>query len=291
MVEAKPIIRYLLIYPLLYIISFIDTIIDLIFRKSKEKLYSSSKQVGKSESSTTYRSPHVSDLIKINEPKCNLYIKFQECTRKFPLIDTLGVREIFAIEEEVQENGKKFKKLNMGEYKWMKYDQILKRVDNLANGLLKIGLKSGDNIVLFSETRPEWIISALACFKINVVVVTQYATLGIQALSFGINQTGASFVFASGETLTKIESILKEIPKVSHLIVYTDTFTVKSLNEFRTKSSNTTLKYVYSINEVEEIGATSENLPFTSPGLYDLAIIMYTSGIKYFLTISNFKEF
>ena len=34
----------------------------------------------------------------------------------------------------------------MGEYKWMKYSQILKRVDNLANGLLKIGLKSGDNI-------------------------------------------------------------------------------------------------------------------------------------------------
>jgi len=285
--EAKPIIRYLIIYPILFIVSLIDTIIDLIFRRSKEKRYSSSKLIEKSKSSTTYRSPHAEDLIKLNEPKCNLYIKFQECTRKFPQLDTLGVREVFSIDEEVQENGKKFKKLNMGEYRWTNYDQILRRVDNLANGLLKIGLKSGDNIVLFSETRPEWIISALACFKINVVVVTQYATLGVQALSFGINQTEASFVFASGETLTKIEAILKEIPKVTHLIVYTDKFTVKNLDEFRRKSSNTALKYVYSINEVEEIGATSEKLPFTSPGIYDLAIIMYTSGNKSLLSTKS----
>ena len=118
----------------------------------------------------------------------------------------------------------------------------------------------------------------MACFKINVVVVTQYATLGIQALSFGINQTEASFVFASGETLSKIETILKEIPKVSHLIVFTDKFSQNRLNEFRLKSSNSNLKYVYSISEVEEIGQTSEKLPFISPEIQNLAIIMYTSG-------------
>ena len=146
MSEAKPIIRYLIIYPILYIISFIDTIIEFIIRKSKEKRFSSSKLVEKTDSSTSYRSPYVNDLIKLKEPKSNLYLKFQECTQKFPDLETMGVREIYSIDEEVQENGKKFKKLNMGEYKWMKYLQILNRVDNLANGLLKIGLKSGDNI-------------------------------------------------------------------------------------------------------------------------------------------------
>lgn len=133
---------------------------------------------------------------------------------------------------------------------------------------------------MFSETRPEWLISALACFKINVVVVTQYATLGVQALSFGINQTEASFVFASGETLAKIETILKEIPKVSHLIVFSDKFTQSYLNDFRLKSSNSSLKFVYSINEVEEIGATSDKLAYNSPEIHNLAIIMYTSGMN-----------
>ena len=144
--EANPIIRYLIIYPLLYIISFIDAIIDLFTRNSKNKRFSSSKLIDKTKSSATYRSSDSNDLVKLNEPKSNLYLKFQECTTKFPDLDTMGVREIYSIDEEVQENGKKFKKLNMGEYKWMKYSQILKRVDNLANGLLKIGLKSGDNI-------------------------------------------------------------------------------------------------------------------------------------------------
>jgi long-chain acyl-CoA synthetase len=57
---------------------------------------------------------------------------------------------------------------------------------NLSNGLLKIGIKSEENIILFSETRPEWMISAFACFRISVAVVTQYATLGTDALAFGV---------------------------------------------------------------------------------------------------------
>ena len=30
------------------------------------------------------------------------------------------------------------------------------------------GLKSTENLVLFCETRPEWLMSALACFRIGV---------------------------------------------------------------------------------------------------------------------------
>ena len=81
---------------------------------------------------------------------------------------TLGVREVLSIDDEVQSNGKVFKKLSLGSYKWTTYETALKRVDNLSNGLLNLGLKSDQNIVLFAETRPEWLISALACFKIKV---------------------------------------------------------------------------------------------------------------------------
>lgn len=279
MVEANAILRYLLIYPLLYLISFIDSIINLFKNSKKTKQFSSSIQVAKDSSSSTYRSPKGLRLFKLpDDNKLNLYLKFQECTKKYPDLETMGVRELISIDEEVQDNGKTFKKLNQGDYKWMKYSRILKRVDNLANGLLKIGLKSGDNIVLFSETRPEWMITALACFKINVVVVTQYATLGLQALTFGINQTEAAYVFASGDTLTKIENILTQIPKVTHLVVFKDKFS-QDLNVFRSKKmGGSTLKMVYSIDEVEEIGETSAKMEYTSPDKSDLSIIMYTSG-------------
>ncbi len=56
----------------------------------------------------------------------------------------------------------------MGNYKWQNYDVLHNRVLNLSNGLLNMGLKSSENLVLFCETRPEWIMSALACFRIGV---------------------------------------------------------------------------------------------------------------------------
>lgn len=84
-----------------------------------------------------------------------------------------------SIDDEIQLNGKVFKKYSLSsDYKWTTYEDVYARVNNLSNGLLSLGLKSNDKIVLFAETRPEWLVSAFACFKIKVPVVTLYSTLG-----------------------------------------------------------------------------------------------------------------
>jgi long-chain acyl-CoA synthetase len=59
-------------------------------------------------------------------------------------------------------------KLTLGDYIWQDYETIEKTIEHFSNGLLNLGLKSNDNIVLFCETRREWIESALACFRIKV---------------------------------------------------------------------------------------------------------------------------
>ena len=120
-----------------------------------------------------------------------------------------------------------FKKLSLGNYKWSTYETVLKRVNNLSNGLLKMGLKSNDSIMLFAETRPEWIMSALACFRIKVTVVTLYSTLGIEALVYGIKQTNAEMLITSGEQLSKIQKILPKCPYLKHVIVISDKFNQK----------------------------------------------------------------
>lgn len=165
----------------------------------------------------------------------------------------------------------------MGSYKFTTYEDALKRTDNLSNGLLNLGLKSDQKIVLFAETRPEWLLSAFACFKIKVPIVTLYATLGIEALTYGINQTATSFLITSGDQLPKIQKILHKIPTVTHLIVITDKFSHKNLLEF--KNSITSSMKVFTIEEVEKFGVESEKIEtYTVPNTDDLAIIMYTSG-------------
>ena len=47
--------------------------------------------------------------------------------------------------------------------------------------------------------------SALACFRIGVPVVTLYSTLGIEALKYGINETSATHIVTSSDQLVKIE--------------------------------------------------------------------------------------
>lgn len=144
--------------------------------------------------------------------------------------------------------------------------------------MAKVGLKPGNKIVLFAETRPEWIVSAYACFRLNVPVVTLYSTLGIEALAFGINQTDASYLITSGDQLGKIEKILAKVPKLTHIIVLSDKFTEPNVTKFRLKCAGKI--NVVTANELEQLGAESklDEENYKKPGRDDLAVIMYTSG-------------
>ena len=187
------ILLYLVVYPLIFIIGAIDFLIGL-FKKNKTKdpyLPTKdavlSKRVDSKDPYSPHRSTLSSELFRVTDPNTNLFENFKKAATKYADSNAFGVRELISLEDETQEDGKVFKKKNLSkEFKWDTYKTILNRVMNFSNGLLKIGLKSEENIILFSETRPEWMISAFSCFRISVPVVTQYATLGTDALAFGV---------------------------------------------------------------------------------------------------------
>lgn len=80
----------------------------------------------------------------------------------------LGTRELFAEEEEMQKNGKVFKKFAMGDYVWRSYNDVDTLAENFGKGLRSLGLKPKDKIGIFAETRAEWLIAAIGCFKQNL---------------------------------------------------------------------------------------------------------------------------
>lgn len=90
----------------------------------------------------------------------------------------LGTRQILSEEDEVQPSGRVFKKYKMGEYKWKNFIEVEKMASSFGRGLRELGQKPGKNIVIFAETRAEWMIAAHGCFKQNLPIVTVYATLG-----------------------------------------------------------------------------------------------------------------
>lgn len=98
----------------------------------------------------------------------------------------LGTRDVLSEEDELQENGRVFKKYKMGEYKWRNFDEVELEALNFGNGLRGLGVKPKDNVVIFSETRAEWMIAAHGLFKHSCTIVTIYATLGEDGIIHGM---------------------------------------------------------------------------------------------------------
>lgn len=95
----------------------------------------------------------------------------------------------------------------MGEYKFTNYRDTFKRIEGIGRGLLSIGGKPGDKILIFSETRAEWLLTAFAAFRHGLTVVTLYSTLGEEAVKHGINESQVSIIITSNELLSKLEVI------------------------------------------------------------------------------------
>ncbi|KAM8800210.1 long-chain-fatty-acid--CoA ligase 4 isoform 1-T1 [Eudromia elegans] len=222
-----------------------------------------------------YRSvAHLDSLAHINIPGADTLDKlFDHALARFGKKDCLGTREILSEENEMQPNGKVFKKLILGTYKWLSYEEVNQKVNHLGSGLAALGLTPRSTVAIFCETRAEWMIAALACFKYNFPLVTLYATLGEEAVTYGLNECGASYLITSAELLeSKLKSALAEVSCLKH-IIYVDKKTIN-------KSEYPENLEIHSMQTVEELGAKPEHLSIlpSRPVPTDLALVMYTSG-------------
>ncbi|KAG7205605.1 hypothetical protein KM043_007568 [Ampulex compressa] len=183
----------------------------------------------------------------------------------------LGTRQILAEEDEVQPNGRIFKKYKMGDYKWKSYLEVERLASSFGRGLADAGLTGRKNIAIFAETRAEWMIAVHACFKQNLTVVTIYATLGDEAIAHGINETEVDTVITSHELLPKFKRLLEMVPEVKTVIYMED-----QLKPTDTKGYKEGVRLL-PFSDVIKTGNTS-TAPSISPKADDTAIIMYTSG-------------
>lgn len=184
----------------------------------------------------------------------------------------LGVREVLAEADEYYKTGKIFKKYRLGDYHWYSYAEVDQRLEILSKGLLALGLQPRQKVIIFAETRIEWMLICQACFRINVPVVTLYSTLGEDGIVHGINETEVSYIFTSQELLPKLKKIMPKIPLVNH-VVYMENLRPADASGFPDKVS------VIPFSQLENTGSTCDPVAKPDPpGPNDLAVLMYTSG-------------
>lgn len=179
------IIEYAFLKPIIYLIKLIDLVLNFIIGRHScyqrlPKATPYSRLVHKDKTSHRYRSIYAQKLLTLEDKQLNLYRQFEKSAQKYKDKKCFGIRPVLSIEDQLQPDGKIFKKYELSKrYEWMSYVQVLDKIDSVANGLLEIGVKSNDRVIIYAETRYEWAVSALACFKIKATVITLYSTLGI----------------------------------------------------------------------------------------------------------------
>jgi len=183
----------------------------------------------------------------------------------------LGTREVLAEEDEVQTNGKVFKKLSLGSYRWISYNEAQTISVNLGKGLRALGQSPLTSIAIYAETRAEWIMSAFGAFSQSICLATLYTNLGDEAIVHGINDTEVDLVVTSHDLLPKFKTMLAMCPKVKTVVFMEDQLYPTETTGFKEDVRILPFKSVVKMGEESDI----EDTP---PGPDDTAIIMYTSG-------------
>lgn len=126
--------------------------------------------------------------------------------------------------------------------------------------------------MIMSDTRLEWMLSALALWKVGATVSTLYATLGEDGIVHGINETEVTHLVTSQDQLGKVCKVLEKIPLIKNIIYF------EGFNKAVKEKFPEHIKLV-PLSKVEETGK-ARALPSTYPKAQgkDMAVLMYTSG-------------
>lgn len=185
----------------------------------------------------------------------------------------LGYRDLLEESSEVQGTGKVFIKNKFGEYIWKTYAQVNVLATSFGLGLRELGNKAGQNVAIFSETRPEWMIAAQGLFKQSMPIVTIYANLGEEGIIHALNETKVTIVITSHELLPKLKNMFKKLPLLD-TIIYIEH---KLLGNEPQNNLGCGKLRVLKFRDVLKLGSIS-NATNQFPTASSTAIIMYTSG-------------
>ncbi|MBN1365375.1 MAG: long-chain fatty acid--CoA ligase [Syntrophaceae bacterium] len=141
----------------------------------------------------------------------------------------------------------------------------------LAKGLIALGLNKGDRAVIFSESRPRWIIADQAIQACGAILVPLYPTVTLEELEFMTMDSGATMLIAStqerGEMAVKIRA--KGVP-IKNILVMCSWDGTKPEGVYTYEDAMALGKQKVRDQEVEN--------KINSVGPEDIASIIYTSG-------------
>ena len=137
-------------------------------------------------------------------------------------VETISQLFINTIRSYPKDNLLMFKK--DGTYVSLSSRDVWDRVRFLSLGLRALGLQPRDKLIILSENCPDWVMTDFAALCAGATTVPIYPTLMPEQIKYIIDDSDAKVVVCSTRELWhKVESVRKDLTKVTHAILFEDT--------------------------------------------------------------------
>jgi len=146
-----------------------------------------------------------------------------------------------------------------GEYEWVTYQQVGKRVDDLRAGMEAAGIDKGNTVGLIANNRTEWAVIAFATFGLGARFVPMYEAELTNTWRYIISDSGVKMLFVSTpEIKEKVDSFKADTPGLQ------STYVIQGDGPG-------------TMEELESKGK-EKAVPSKKPQVDDIAVLIYTSG-------------
>jgi long-chain acyl-CoA synthetase len=152
-----------------------------------------------------------------------------------------------------------------GEWRELTFAEVAEIVEEIALGLVALGIEPGDRVALLSNTRPEWTFSSLAISRAGAVVVPIYPTNSPEECDWVVGNSDSRIVICedAGQA-AKIEQVRNRLDALEHVLLIDGGDPEASIDQLRERARG---------GDRSELDRRCEAV---SPG--DPYTIIYTSG-------------
>lgn len=153
---------------------------------------------------------------------------------------------------------------------WFKHSvkEYVGTAENIAYGLMAIGLKKGDLVVTISNNRPEWNFMDMALSQAGIIHVPIYPTISEDDYTYILNNCEPKILVVSDKSLhDKIKPITDGIPSVQAIYSYNEINGVRNWKELTDLGRKNADKFAPLLKKTKE-----EITPD------DVVTLIYTSG-------------
>jgi len=124
-----------------------------------------------------------------------------------------------------------------GEWRELTFAEVAEVVEEIALGLVSLGIEAGDRVALLANTRPEWTFSSLAISRAGAVVVPIYPTNSPEECEWVVGNSDSRIVICEdvGQA-AKIDQVRERLDALEHVLLIEGGNPESSIDDLRERA-------------------------------------------------------